>query len=305
VTRIAGDSDSYEFRLCRMVGGVVAQPTKYGFKLRSSTTIIKNNLAIPAGALTYWGMRVGLQGMAEALDVDAGVIADMVEAGTVTAESLEELLKTRGVTPNMARDSAGDRGSKAHLVLECLAEGWNDPDGADSIFRTWAEALAMDEEFEANTRYGWAAIEWWDAQIQPFINSGEILDIASERPVWSLTDGYAGTLDLALLWKASPDVLGSGGWEILDAKTHKPASGFTKPGQGPGYDSDAAQIRSYRKAWEEMGLGKTIGQRTVVLRDRAYKGQSWLEDHRSVPYEFFKLLNEVNDHRIAFEKGSE
>lgn len=317
--RIAGDSDTYAFRLCRIVGGVKAIPTQYGFELPSSTAVIKDALAIPPAAMSYHGFREGLKGMAELFHEHADQLAELVQADDITPEVLEDLLKAIGITPNTSRDAAGDRGKKAHTVLECLAEGWqdwrketsDDFDPKAPTLRDWAEALAEDELRSEGTSYGYSAIHWWDTEIVPHIESGEILDIVSERPVWSLEDRFAGTLDLAILWgtaqlKAGGSIGGHSemvpvGWEIIDAKTHKPASGFSREGSGPGYDSDAVQIRSYRKAWEELGLGETIGQRIVVLRDRKYRGKDYLEDPREVPYSMFQALRQVSEDRKKFD----
>jgi hypothetical protein len=322
--RLAGDSDHYEFRLCRIVGGVKAIPTPYGYRVPSSTHILETVLGIPAGAMSYHGFREGMKAAVILLDEDYAEVLQHAD----TAEELEEFFKAKGFTPNTGRDAAGARGTAAHLVVECLAEGWNHQNRPVVVenpgLRAWAEALAMDEEHTHGTRYGWAGIEWWDEKIQPYINSGEILDVISELPVFSLDGRYAGTLDLAILWagREQPTWDGDedhvsvipGGWEVADVKTHKPASGFTKPGHGPGYDKDAAQIRSYRTAVEEIAKdpnivgyplppgAKTIGQRTVVLRDRAYKGKSYLEDFREVSEEYWDKTRRLYELRQAFNQ---
>ena len=331
--RIAGDATGYSYRLCRMIGPV-AKPTSHGFTLPSSTEVIGEVLAKPPSAMAWWGYRIGLTALSEAMLEDGGEVLQHAD----DPEQLEEFLKGRGVNPNMSLDSAGGRGTRAHLVVECLAEGWNQKDVPEGVatLRDWAEALAMDEEFTEGTRYGWAGIEWWDSHIQPYIDSGAILAVLSEVPVTSLEDLFSGTFDLAILWadEVKPIVIRTpgkrknleivtvlpyfeGGWSIEDAKTHKPANGFSKPGKGPGYISDAVQIKSYRKAVEEMAArpevfrspfppgAKTVGQRAVILRDRAYNGRSWLEDYRDVPYELFRMLRRAYDIRKQFEKGDE
>jgi len=269
MARIAGDSPNYEFRLCRMVEGIPI-PTSHGFGLPSVSTIIKATLGKPASAMSWWGFRIGLDGVVAAL-------ADGESLEGLAPEDLEELLKARKVSPNMRLKEAGDRGNAAHAVLEDLAAG------------EYSEARksAVAEETEVGTRYGWAVIEWWEARIQEMIDSGNILEVRSEVPVWSIEHRYAGQLDLAILWD------GPKAWEILDLKTHKPASGFTKPGAGAGYLSDSLQIMAYRKAWEEMELGETIGQRIIIARDRAYRGSSWLEDNREVDFGMFTDLCKV------------
>jgi hypothetical protein len=280
--RIAGNSLGYRFALIRetTVGDVI---TEHGFELPSVTTFIGEMLAKPPSAMAWWGYRVGLKAIAEAPDV-------IVDANT--QEELEAALKERGVSPNLSRDAAGSRGSAAHEVLEHLAEG--DREKADN--------LVIAEAFDFGTGYGKAAVAFWDEAVQPFIDSGEILQVRSEVPVWSLKNRYCGTLDLAIQWADTDhiDVPDAVGWEILDAKTHKPAKGFTLDGKGAGFISDAVQCRAYRMAWEEMGLGRTFGQRTIVLRETG----KWLEDKREVSEEFVTFLRRLYDQRLSFEGGS-
>lgn len=281
MTRIAGDSSDYTFRLCRVTDlGVI--PTDHGFEMPSVTTFIKETLAVPPSAMAWWGYKIAMKGMADALVEDPAGLVDQQ-----TAEELQAFFKERGVSPNMKRDEAGDRGSNAHTVLELLADGES------------AEAARLaQEELDLNgTRYGHAAIAFWDECVQPYLDSGDILEVRSEVPVWYFgrgpEDQFCGTFDLALRWKE--------GWEILDAKTHKPAKGFTLDGKGAGYDSDAAQGRAYRMAFEEMGLGKTIGQRTIVLRENG----KFLEDDREVSEGFVKMLRSLYEERVAFDAKEE
>lgn len=292
--RIAGDSNEYQFRLCRMVEGVLPQATSYGFSMPSVSTFIGEVLAKPPSAMAWWGYRIGLKASVEAFNDDAAAFVDATEG--VDPEDpgalLEALLKERGVNPNMKLEEAGDRGTDAHSILEIRAEGKRDE----------AVELATQEMIERGTQYGASAIAWFDEQVQPYIDSGEITEVVAERPVWSLRNWFCGTFDLGIKWGPHDEVVNEG-WEILDAKTHKPASGFTKPGKGAGYIADATQCRAYRMAHEEMGLGRTIGQRTVVLRDRPYRGVTYLEDTREVPEEFVTLLRRAYDMRREFEKG--
>jgi hypothetical protein len=279
VTRIAGDSSDYAFRLCKVIGDVV-MPTDYGFSFPSVTHIIGEILAKPPSAMAWWGYRIGLSAIHEALLDDPGAIID-----AETPELLEAALKERGVSPNMKRDAAGERGTAAHDILEALALG-------EDRQEIWQAATAESEMYE--TQYGHAVISWWDEQIQPAHEAGAIDIIESERPVWSERHRYAGTLDLALGWN-----IPEAGWEVIDAKTHKPASGFTKAGRGPAYIADLAQIRAYRMAWEELGLGQTISQRVVVFRPNG----KYLEDTREVPEDFFLLLRRLYDMKQEFDQG--
>jgi hypothetical protein len=274
----------------------IARPTSHGFGLVSVSTFIGEVLGKPAGAMSYWGFRIGLDGIIEAL-------VDGEDISGLDRETLEELLKQRGVSPNMRRDAAGDRGNNAHQILEWLVSDQNfEPTATEEpfSFRILAEAYAEDEERSEGTRYGYAVIDWWDDQIEPYIASGEIASVRAEVPVWSLKHLFAGQFDLAVLWN-NEDVMAPDGWEVIDLKTHKPAEGFTKPGRGAGYVSEAAQILAYRMAWEEMGLGKTIGQRTLVARDKTYRGQCWVEDFREVDEDFVLNLRQAYGHKAEFE----
>lgn len=285
MSRIAGDSGEYEFRLMRNTSmGLV--PTDKGFGLVSVTTFLKETLPIPPSAMSYHGLRIGLKGVVAALAEDPQVILD-----AETPELLEAALKERGVSPNMSLESAGSRGTAAHNVLELMASGE----------RQLAEEGAAVELDQQGTQYGHAAIKFWDEMVQPFIDSGEILQVLSEVPVWSLKHGYCGTLDLAIEWaEVDAGVQLPRGWEVLDAKTHKPARGFTLDGKGAGYISDAVQCRAYRMAFEEMGMGSTIGNRTIVLRENG----KYLTDQREVSPEFVLYLRKLYDQRMQFEKGA-
>lgn len=286
MTRLAGDSGTYRFALMRETSMGMA-PTANGFDLVSVTTFLNETLAKPPSAMSWYGYRIGMAGVVAALAEDPQVILD-----AETPEFLEAALKERGVSPNMSLESAGSRGTKAHEVLEYLAAGQN---GYEEAHR-----LAWQEKEDTGTQYGYAAIRFWDEMVQPFINSGEILQVLSEVPVWSLKHGYCGTLDLAIEWaEVDAGEQLPRGWEILDAKTHKPARGFTLDGKGAGYISDAVQCRAYRMAFEEMGLGNTIGQRTIVLRENG----KYLEDQREVSEDFVLYLRRLYDARMAFEGG--
>jgi hypothetical protein len=278
VGRIAGNSDGYQFRMTRATDdGVVL--TEHGFDLVSVTTFIKQVLAVPPSAMAWTGFKLGLEGLSSALAEDP---EGLIEA--TTPQELQDYFKERGVSPNLALSSAGARGTSAHQILEEMAAG----------NRKHAEVLAGLETGSFGTHYGLAAVSWWDEKVQPEIDKGAIVQVLSEVPVWyageGLNLGWCGTLDLAIEWQE--------GWEILDAKTHKPAKGFTLPGKGPGYDSDAAQIRAYRMAWEEMGLGLTLGQRTIVLRENG----KYLEDDREVSPDFVRYLRRLYRDRNEFDQ---
>jgi hypothetical protein len=316
LVRIAGDDPGYTFRLCRVVehapegeetaadilkGGRKRKRelllTEHGFTFPSMSTVLKEVLGKPASAMAWWGFRIGMNGLAAAL-------AEGEAPAGLDAEDLEALLKERGVNPNMATDEASDRGNLAHGILELLADG---------EAKNWeAITTAIEtEEAEQGTSYGRAVVDWWGEKIQPYIDSGEIVEVRSEVPVWyapTWRRRTAGSLDLAIHWVQLDDegqVWNDLGWEIVDLKTHKPARGFTKPKQGPAYISDVAQIRGYRMGWEFMGYGPTYRQRVVIAREKSVRGKSWLEDWRTVSEDFVLLVRELYEHMQEFNEGSE
>jgi hypothetical protein len=287
MARIAGDSPGYTFTMMRnsTVEGVqVREPTDYSFVLPSVTTIIKDTLGIPAGAMSWYGFRLGLGGIADVLsDPEATVEA----VSNATPEYLEAMLKQRDVNPNVSLSKAGDRGNAAHYVLECLAEGR----------REEAVNRAYDETKYDETKYGNAVIDWWDSH-DGFAGH----DIVSERPVWSLSKGYCGTLDLAVRKQGlDPDHFWENPWEVWDLKTHKPASGFTKSGFGPAYISDLIQIDAYASAWNEMNMGQGYASSGGIVIAR--ENGKFLEDTRYVEDGLFDHLIEVFRAKHSFEKG--
>lgn len=298
--RIAGDARYYEFRLCK-VSEQGVYPTEYGFKMPSTTTHLKAVLGIPASAMAWTGFKLALAGIVEAVAKDPSRLSEALE----DAALLQNYLKEQGISPNMSLEAAGARGTRAHDIAELMAQGKR----LEAL-----EAAALEAEDEG-TSYGYAAISFWVNEVDPYVESGEILKVLYEVPVFSFKNWTCGTFDLALLWAEANvgDKVLPQGWEVIDYKTHKPASGFTLDGKGAGYDSDAAQTREYRSSLEEMAeieqwltpsyqemeLGPTIGQRTVVLRDSG----KYLEDKREVPELFPVALRGLYDDRQAFEAG--
>lgn len=275
--RVAGDNPNYSFRLVDWEGNVQDD----GFALPSVTTIIKGVIGIPAGAMSWYGYRLALSGVAELLG-EPEVVARMIDEPL--PEQLETLLKEKEIDPNHAVSKAGDRGSAAHDVLEKLAAG--DREGA--------ERAADFEEKASGTKYARAVISWWEDKGFGQLQKEHPDHIASERRVWSLRHGYAGSLDLGIY-----DPPG-GTWGIWDLKTHKPASGFTKPGFGAAYISDLLQIEAYASAWSEMGLGDAFPAGVVIARENG----KYLEDTRRLKSaaSVFLALIDIYHVKERFEK---
>lgn len=250
--RLAGDDPGYTFRIMRKGPGGTLTASPHGFELDSVTTIIGAVIPKPFSAGAWYGYRIGLEGVADLWRKKPGNTS-----GFAKAEELEARIRELGHDPNANLEGARGRGYIAHDVLELLAGGEEDI----------ALGVCLVEEDIYGTRYGWGVFDWWTNQKPEFQKS-----VVSERPVWSLRLGYAGTTDLLVPEK-----------EILDLKTHKPAVGFTKPGQGPAYLSDLLQLRAYSLAWEHMGNAPLQGSRVIVVRSNG----KYLEDTRQVPEELW------------------
>lgn len=222
-------------------GAMVSTP--WGFELPSVTTIIKATIPKPFAAGAWYGYRMALEGVAKEYG-NRGNLSDFGDA-----EVLEKRLSQGGYNPNQSLELSRGRGIVAHDVLELLAQGQEEiAEGA-----CWIEKAVYD------TAYGFAVLDWWEQ------NKGA--KWKPEQPVFSLAHRYAGTADLI------------SATEIVDLKTHNPARGFTKPGQGPAYLSDLIQLRAYRTAWEEMSGQSVTSNRILVARPNG----KWLEDTREVP----------------------
>lgn len=272
--RLAGDDPGYRFRV---VSGSGPDITEYGFVLPSVTEILNETLGKPSGAMAHWGYYLALNGMVEALGEDP------VTYLAFTADEWKQELKDRGVAPTRVRDKAAVRGQAAHDVMEAVGLG-------DLGQATQLAEMEIEHE---QTRYGQAVLRWWEDR------RDDVIIAATERPVWSLDHGYAGTLDLVLDWS---DEANGDYFEVADLKTHKPASGFTIEGKGAAYIGDVIQCAAYRQAWEEMNMGKIHGQRVIVARENG----EYLEDTREVDARVFNALVEVYHAKARFEmRGGE
>lgn len=242
--RIAGDHPSYSFRMMRHGPGGALVSTPWGFELPSVTTIIKATIPKPFSAGAWYGYNMAVEAVAEEFANRGARAADFRDP-----DLLKKRLSSSGRNPNQALDLSRNRGFIAHDVLELLAQGEQDI----------AEGACHVEQELFGTSYGFAVLSWWE------LNKGA--KWKPEQPVFSLVHRYAGTADLI------------SATEIVDLKTHNPAKGFTKPGQGPAYLSDLIQLRAYRTAWEEMSGQSVTKNRILIARENG----KFLEDEREVP----------------------
>ena len=224
--------DFYTFALVPHVG---ARPTPVEIRLPRVTAIIGNTLAKPA--LTAWNYRF-------TRDVLSGYVSVLRKAGNTAntildtledADMLEEALKANRLRPeDHARDAAEGRGAQAHAFLATLV----DMDSND------ADALASDKVHGSSALVSgvtFAIATWW-LEAQPLV-------VASEKTLYSLRHGFAGTVDL--VWFDKKERV------LTDLKTRKPDIGM--------YESDDLQTAAYEGAWNEMYPDSPIDRRTILV----------------------------------------
>lgn len=127
--------------------------------LPSVTTILK---VLDKPALPNWAAKMTREGV-------AALVAEGVEL-PADQEGIGSLLKERGLRHMDKRDSAAERGTATHAILEQLCEG---------------------VPVEPINAYQEALCSWWDER-QPAV-------VHSEITVYSLVHGFAGTADLILV----------------------------------------------------------------------------------------------------------
>jgi len=262
---IAGDDDQYTFALVKRLADRL-EPTEFSFGLPRVSDILTTVLGKPAGAMSHWGYNLAIDGMRD--------LAHVTDVTELEVDVIKEKLKEGGYSPNKVRDSASDRGTNAHSGLALLADGYvpqlDDADGHSIQFMA-TEILADGERVFTgdyvtclDDGYIRGVIDWFDKEMVGW------RVVASEVPVWSFRVGFCGTLDLAREEEAS------GFLEIVDLKTHKPATQAF-----PAYQTDVFQLRLYRIGWEEVPHTQGIpgGNRTLVVDA---KGR-YFTDTREVP----------------------
>jgi hypothetical protein len=257
MARIAGSSHAYTFRVSN----------EYGFDLPSVTHIIKSvgDSIGGAGAMAWWGFKLGIRSQ------------HPLFSDTKVDEQYEKAKQTEW-TPNKQRDTAGSRGTEAHDLLELLATGEAEVHkDVEKVYLTWPKNKKA--PFEEVEGYKLSAAQWWLDNLEGWNT------VFAERPVWSLSQGFAGTLDLARYWGVIKEE-GTNMVEVVDYKTHKPAAQ-----DGPSYVGDRIQLAAYSLAVEEMGLGLVGGTRVVLLGPDG----TYLEDTRRVDAGVFLAMKEIHD----------
>jgi hypothetical protein len=262
-----------------LIDRTTGQPSGVGVDLISVTSAIKAVMAGSFAPAAWWGYRVA-----------AGAMIGTDDIYGEEVEDLYQKLKSGGTHPNSVRDAAGKRGTNAHWWMEMVATGkgrFNWADGEPETF-TYLGTTDADPEGEPVPLdgYGKAGAHWY----HDYVDLGVVQVISAEQPLFSLKTLSGGTPDLLVQYP--PDELHGypdSPLEIVDWKTHKPASPMTmklpdgtKVGT-PAYFEELIQLATYRGMYEEMTGLEVARQRVVILRENG----RYLEDMRSVPPSLF------------------
>jgi PD-(D/E)XK nuclease superfamily len=186
MARVAGNDSYYRFGVIDRSDHVTGQLAH----LYSVTTI----LGVIDKPLTWWAYKLGILATRNAiLDPDTNMTPLLMGPD----DELYEAIKARKeITPATTRDTAGERGTTIHDVVESFFLHNKLPDPAH-----------VDEQLHPYIK---AFVAW----TQEFL--GEALDtrvVLCERPVYSLEYGYAGTCDLV--------IFKDGIYYVVDFKTSK------------------------------------------------------------------------------------
>lgn len=210
----------------------------------SVTTVLD---VLHKGALTWWGMRIGVQGVCKLVERNL-----MPSEWWHTPEDVEALLTSHKLTVNHVRDQAGDRGTSVHRALEDWADARviPDPDKYPDNERGYVEGVLK------------------------FTQDVRAERLLSEVMVGSAEHAYAGRYDLRAKIQDSELVTSikrdkrekfPAGTYLLDLKTSKGV-----------YDTHFLQLEAYEQASQECGFPATMGRLVVrVSKDGGY------EVHRS------------------------
>lgn len=223
----------------------------------SVTTVL--NVLDKSGALTWWGMKVGVEGFLKLLTDDDGPICTTFDGYHVVecpggdialaTDDIVALLTKHKLTVNHVKDKASTRGVNVHSAFERWAE--------DQSYRP-----VVDTYPETEQGYIRGLISFLD-------DLGEVEDVESEVMVGSIVHGFAGRYDVRMVLpepremvtriypKRAPkrEIVPAGRW-LKDVKTSKNV-----------YPSHAAQLAGYELGSVEDGYGETDYQAVIHLTD--------------------------------------
>ena len=223
----------------------------------SVTTVLD---VLAKDALTWWGMKVGAQGVLTLFQIGllvpakaangASVLAcagptgegqsGLVVAGTPQAV---ELLKRCKLTTNDVRDAAGDRGQSVHDAFEAWAK----------------QGLVPEPDLYPPAEQGYVH------GLRRFIEESGARPIANEVAVGSVKHGYAGRYDVDIEYPQDVEIVVhhtpvkgdqrgvlKAGIYLDDLKTSKDV-----------YDSHFKQLEAYEEARIECGYAPTQGRGVI------------------------------------------
>lgn len=257
--RIVGDEPGYTFYLKRY-DGKYDQDTK--IVLPGVTSVIKS--VLHSRALMHWHYTVTRDSIAGLIDHlwNNGEEVNLQEFLDVFSDptNLEEYLKENKVRPNDIRDEAGPRGDSAHELLASLATSEN------PIFL--AEKVLSNPSSDPFQR---GVAKWW-IEKRP-------VPVLSEKVVYCLDPGYAGSLDLVY---EDPEIPRNRC--LMDLKTRKPKRDDVECDM---YESDEIQVAAY-----EHALSFPVERRSILI---VRADESFDEYEATLPVRmFFDLLSVYN-----------
>lgn len=239
--RAAGDGQYYEVvtQVRRQSDGkLVGLPVVH--ELPSVTTILK---ALYKGGLDWWGHKIGVTGALDLIregKVDPSTLPEDIEqAGALVYEQVKA---EKRFTPYAVMTKAGGRGSDVHHIAEYIIDKGHPPSKA-----------SIPEEQHGYVKGLW---DWY----QKYVQSGLLEIEHSEIPCWSLTHGYAGTLDVfgradIPSLTLSESVTDGASSPTVEKTVKRPVIvDFKTNNKGEVYESHELQTTAYGAAVEEMGI---------------------------------------------------
>lgn len=231
-----------------------------GVEVPSVTTVL--NVLDKSGALTYWGMKVGVEGVLELFRRE--VIEAKLEFPDFNLEIkhgdqevdtalLVELLKTEKLTVNHVKDKAADRGINVH-----------------DAFEQWGKTgdLPLPDDFPDSER-------GYVAGLCEFLRDADPETVDMEVMVGSAQHGFAGRYDTRLKFTADKEIVVHR-TPVRGAQLATVAAGTTvladlKTSAGI-YDSHFIQLVAYELASVESGYPATDAQYVIhVTADGNYE----------------------------------
>lgn len=252
----------------------------------SVTTVLDT---LEKGGLSWWGMRVGLQGVTQLfnmgvlfpVEIMVGNRAQRVlglrdasgQVVTAGLENVEELLKKNKLTTNDVKEDAGDRGQSAHDALEIWANSGDMPQPAMFAPQEQPYIMAL---VKALTDLGAEPLAW-------------------EVVVGSIEHGFAGRYDIRFRLHEERRVV------VHHTPVLGPQFAIIPPGIYLGdlkssksvYVTHAKQLAAYELGSIECGLGATDA-RIVIHVDKDGKYRIVRTDEWATPHDFLTTLAEYN-----------